>query len=604
MAFGPEDAAALGRDFEDDLMECTQEPIRYGATEDRSEESAEDKARAIITCQQHSLETLDLDTVFGGTVTDLEDEDEESTITTDRDSDDTNITPPNVSMLRSYVPEDISNEIDDWDKILTDEYPQLLEESQRLSAQFLAKANAEWRWMVDASKVFGELNAYKRKDLQPADRSRDWFWENGRPPNTKCSPSVPVDTVEIEPEFHHVNFLGDSVYEKSYTPPEVSLWLAFTSHQYISNPFSRKAVITSQATKWIDPFYYFGPNNLLESSGTELRNAVVGYVSKAYGWQGTWSGDDLDEDEERPMLADWDDENYHPNNDWRGNLQAPHYLGRYDDGDVTINDDGKGSYTFKSTASKHTPSTPSKLRVVENAHNACEEVTPIVSCVQAPEEDGDAKESDPSSRATSEPLSTQSVAVNGLVAEEIKEDDDEDVEDDDEDVEDDDEDVEDEDLEDEDVEDEDVEDEDAEMVGVEEKNEEIEAEDETVSSGSEDVKSSPAEETSFQYSEMLGACAHLRDLAAEKAAAWNDVFDGLAAQQPFLSRKFDFHPTGEEEHSKHSSRIEVKAAPEIPDQIPLVPGFNETFYGPVAIAVGHRAFQLKDWVTSRFQRCR
>ncbi|MCJ1423935.1 hypothetical protein MMC29_001820 [Sticta canariensis] len=115
----------------------------------------------------------------------------------------------------------------------------------------------------------------------------------------------------------------------------------------------------------------------------------------------------------------------------------------------------------------------------------------------------------------------------------------------------------------------------------------------------------------------------INKLAAEETAAWKDVWIGLRAMEPFMSRKFDFQTAceakvedmgeGESEKEKEGTyalsnipnepATKEKLVAEILcgdlDQIPLEPGPNETFYGPIAIAVGHKAYRLADWISSR-----
>lgn len=122
--------------------------------------------------------------------------------------------------------------------------------------------------------------AFVPKDLEPADRARNWFWENGRPSDSKYSPSIPVKSDRIQPPFHHLDFLDNPFTKKTSAPAEVSLWFAFTNHRgHIFHRFSQPRVITSQATKLIDTLVYLGPEAVLKHSRTELRDAIVGYVA-------------------------------------------------------------------------------------------------------------------------------------------------------------------------------------------------------------------------------------------------------------------------------------------------------------------------------------
>lgn len=187
--------------------------------------------------------------------------------------------------------------------------------------------------------------------------------------------------------FHHLNLLGHPVYHKSSTPPEVSLWLAFTAHKkWVFPSFSRQGVIASQATKLIDPFMYSGSEDLLQYSGSELRNSVVGLVHKAYTDEGAWCSDRYGEDEPVPKTSGTDEGYVYDYRDATGGLQEPHWMSR-DDCDDTIVNDGKGSSTPKPTrknpdeASKYTPS---KLSIVESADYGSLEAEAEEPCLQLP----------------------------------------------------------------------------------------------------------------------------------------------------------------------------------------------------------------------------
>lgn len=190
----------------------------------------------------------------------------------------------------------------------------------------------------------------------------------------------------LEP-FHHLNLLGNPVYHKSSTPPEVSLWLAFTAHKkWIFPSFSRQGVIASQATKLVDPFMYSGSEDLLQYSGSELRNSVVGLVHKAYTDEGAWRSDRYDEDEPVPKTSGVDKGYVYDHRDATGGLQGPHWMSR-DDCDDTIVNDGKGSPPPQSTRrnpDEASTYTPSKLSIVESADYYSLEAEAEEPCSQLP----------------------------------------------------------------------------------------------------------------------------------------------------------------------------------------------------------------------------
>ena len=160
--------------------------------------------------------------------------------------------------------------------------------------------------------------------LQEADRSLAWFLKyfNFGSPHAahiveadmaedlaNSEDSVPVLSKRYALAIrHHLNFLSQWVMLKSATPPEVSLWAAIRCYElYKANKLPRatssKAVLISQAWKYVDPWTYAGPQALLKLKGIELRNAVVGLVEKVYHPFGTWGFDHYDEDENVPLSA-------------------------------------------------------------------------------------------------------------------------------------------------------------------------------------------------------------------------------------------------------------------------------------------------------------
>lgn len=575
--------------------------------DDENEEptSTENSASTLsTTSRQHASESLDLDAIFGGNVTDLNDENEPATIE-DGDCYKTDISTSEVSKLRSHLTEDLSDQIDEFYRKLPSEFH---EEEYRTFARFFSTANVEWQHMHLVSREIRSRGFDKLKRIQKADRSGDWSWENGRPSDceyprsfpvksdeieppcsdseypssvpvesdeieppfsdSEHSPSIPVESDKIEEPFHHLNFLGHPVYHKSSTPAEVSLWLVLTSHKKQTfGPISRQGVITSQATKHIDQFVYYGPGPLLQHSGTTLRNAVVGHVEKAYERQGTWPYDGLDEDDNVPKDAESINAYVYSKEAATGELQAPYRMGDKDPSekdrdDTIINDDGKGSYTSKSPALK----VHSKLCAVEFADYTSVEVTPTNFPAK---EDSEPTESIPlSSPVSGGFVSTHSSSSGEPVVEE--------------------------------------------SVEVTASEPGLGSTESPVLSVSEEAIFSPAEKTSSGYRDVFAACDRISKHVADQAACWNDVSAGLRALEPFLG--LGSQKTAEKEEGTYSfqsnnisnvSQILTSnyIVAEIPsgdlDVIPLEPGFNEMFYGPIAIAVGHKAFQLANWVSSR-----
>ena len=160
--------------------------------------------------------------------------------------------------------------------------------------------------------------------LQEADRSLAWFQKFFNFGNPHAARIIEADKAEdlansedsapvLSKRYalavrHHLNYISQWVIMKSATPPEVSLWAAITCYElYKANKLPRatssKAVLISQAWKYVDPWTYAGPQALLNLRGTELRNAVVGLVEKVYHPFGLWGFDHYGEDENVPLSA-------------------------------------------------------------------------------------------------------------------------------------------------------------------------------------------------------------------------------------------------------------------------------------------------------------
>lgn len=245
--------------------------------------------------------------------------------------------PNGKSMLRHFIPEDIHSEVVKF-------YNGLPQDMQTLKGWTFATNVVEWRHMAFASSQLRLMGLYKHVPLQQAESFNPWqssFRSETKwpvtPAQTLAAPPVSlVDSDEQESgspsQFHHLNFLGERIFERSATPPEVSLWAAITSERFAAfRPLSRRGVITSQATKFIDSFSYTGPEHLLGLSGTELRDSVIGYVEKVYSPVGTWLQDKYNEDDDIVKTTEevamyWD------NRDSRfENLQRPYLIEPCDD---------------------------------------------------------------------------------------------------------------------------------------------------------------------------------------------------------------------------------------------------------------------------------
>lgn len=533
--------------------------------ENVAEEPVEVRATKIISRMENAMERLDLDAIFGMGATDLDDEDEEAVMTTAGSSDnfemanqENSISTSTTSILRNYLREDLSDEISDfYNNNLPTEFH---EDSQIASFWSLSVANIEWRHMRQASEMLKDQGAYVPKSIKEADRSRDWFWENGRPLYSQRLPSVPVVSAEVKPAFHHLNFQGFPVYHKSSTPPEVSLWLAFTAHRKrLYHDFSRQGVITSQATKLMDPFMFSGREHLLKGSGSQLRDAVIGCVHKAYKGEGTWLSDRYDDDEQEPINSDIEKGHVYKYRDAAGDvqypLQVPHEMSPADYDEVSFND-GEDSYTREPTRwdsyKAYRCAVPSRLCIVESADYGSFGEEPLIPCLQSAEE-------------------ASAVVEVKLIDGEVN-------------------------------------------IICGQADEDIEAENHdfygscgSASSHDEASTTEPKPATKPDSGDLLAE--GLESSAEFQEASWEVVLDGLRALKPFIDRKFDFQATGEEDLEDASEvfqdgicflLFQMSQLLILPDiEIPFKPGFNEKFYGPLAIAVGHKAFELAGRVFSR-----
>ena len=269
--------------------------------------------------------------------------------------------------LRQYIPVD---DEDEYTRVLCELEPQLQDSTR---GEEFARGIVDWFYMCEASRKLRAASTGFRQTLQEADRSLHWFWG----PNANCG-LQPFDPREIRgskvlpvreenpPEKHHLNFCHEPVYHKSATPPEVSLWAAFsdTSKHRLDAP-TRHRVVASQAGKLLDPFNYTGPVELLGLRGTELHDAVTGYVAKVYTGEGRWMSDEYGIDEEVPKtiyeVEGWFDA------DCRVTSPPTSYIITAErDGDCIVNDDGRLHSAFFDNSKTLHPR--SKLCIMQSAN--------------------------------------------------------------------------------------------------------------------------------------------------------------------------------------------------------------------------------------------
>lgn len=239
----------------------------------------------------------DLDAAFGGSATDLE-----------LELEDANSRPAAVRVanaflmeggtgfespnLRHHVPDDIEERVN---HICRTRF--LLGDGRVVAGGWaLAKACAEWEYMYEAARENKRLGLFEHqgKIPQEVNRSCTTSWENEEWPKDKSSARPLAKVNETVPDpCHHINFQGNPCPTRSNTPPEVSLWVVITSSSRRHHEtFSREGVITAQANKLIDPFEYDPTGcDLSRLAGSQLKNALIGKVRKVYLECGTWVDD-------------------------------------------------------------------------------------------------------------------------------------------------------------------------------------------------------------------------------------------------------------------------------------------------------------------------
>ena len=143
------------------------------------------------------------------------------------------------------------------------------------------------------------------------------------------------------PEFHHLNLLRNPVHQASRTPSALSLWVAMASRKrvQIEDHVSFKAVVSSQAAKWVDPVLLEEgvsvPEEVREpGNATAYQNFLTGLTMIQYEPYGTWQSETYGYEQERPCVADSDskeilDEAYNESCGYSG-LQQPFFIEGHD----------------------------------------------------------------------------------------------------------------------------------------------------------------------------------------------------------------------------------------------------------------------------------
>lgn len=106
--------------------------------------------------------------------------------------------------------------------------------------------------------------------------------------------------VNQDTEIHHLNWLGNPVYERSWTPPAVSLQYMLSDPKISKQADEwRLQSILSKATEYIDPVLVYVENGMddLQLRGCELVRSTTGRVFKFYTPHGQWVNDSHEREE-------------------------------------------------------------------------------------------------------------------------------------------------------------------------------------------------------------------------------------------------------------------------------------------------------------------
>lgn len=317
--------------------------------------------------------------------------------------------PSSTPNLRQYVPDDTTaeyqaamvdfqTEFAPFSQKLKDSMKRVLEDGYDVKH---AQGNVDWWHMYQASQRLVASGQLRRRVLEEMDRSLDWFWTVEKADGTKAivhrgfreaTPAVPEwpqpSYPDSERPVHHLNFAGQPVYCKSATPPAVSLWAALSPALEMRKDYNKslfRTVVSSEAGRYLDPFYYSGPVVIPDLSGTALRDLVTGQVEKVYHDCGYWNQEQLDYDDDRPLS--WSDVPFYFQAGTEGLNDPPAvcHAGFYSDEVPVVNDDGRVHVCRDHK--RNSVGLPSKLRMVEDVDDSVDEVEQAQPAAGLEEED-------------------------------------------------------------------------------------------------------------------------------------------------------------------------------------------------------------------------
>ncbi|KAI9732384.1 MAG: hypothetical protein M1834_001592 [Cirrosporium novae-zelandiae] len=147
----------------------------------------------------------------------------------------------------------------------------------------------DWADDVDLGDNVSHESCFPDTKLQTIDVEGDNVQEN----RTENIEGVSTQDLEVRP-YHHINFFNCWTRNANSTSPEVSLWFILT------DPYAKLEALDDNtalrvrlwaACQYIDPVCYDGPHTALFHSGTALKEAVTGMVTKHYRPYGIWIGE-------------------------------------------------------------------------------------------------------------------------------------------------------------------------------------------------------------------------------------------------------------------------------------------------------------------------
>ena len=143
-------------------------------------------------------------------------------------------------------------------------------------------------------------------------------------------------------EYHHINLLGNAVHQASHTPSALSMWvtMACAKRAHVKDPVCLKAVLSSQAARWIDPVLIEKGASIPEEftqdgSATSHRNSLIGLTKIQYEPYGTWLSEDYDDEQEIPEVVNVNDkkilDDAYEEAYWYPGLQRPYLVDHRDE---------------------------------------------------------------------------------------------------------------------------------------------------------------------------------------------------------------------------------------------------------------------------------